>query len=313
MFTEDIIHASIGFRKIETIKKHLSTLYQPTIILDNSPANAILDAGDIATLPKLPCNTTPVPHPRSLLDVVHMDIVFGPEVSLGNIHYGLLFIDRYSRMTYIYPLQNLTSDIVKQLQAFFAHLGTHPKRLISDFDTKLIGGRAREFLNSLQIHVNAAPANCQDKNGLVERHWQTMIPMARNWLASVELPANFWYYAVKRAAEVCNYFPLQVSDGQWTMPLELAHCTKPDLRVLFKLFSVSAALQERHCYTKLGKFDAQSTPMNADGRCPNSNGLQFNNPANGTFVSSIDYKILPNVTSGSFFGLQYQPGVYLSH
>ena len=80
-------------------------------------------------------------------------------------------------------MHNLTSDIIKQLDAYFARLGILPKRLISDFDTKLIGGKARDHLNSLNIHVNAAPANRQDKNGLVERHWQTMVAMARNWLA----------------------------------------------------------------------------------------------------------------------------------
>jgi hypothetical protein len=34
-----------------------------------------------------------------------------------------------------------------------------------------------------------------------------VLAMARNWLASVQLPATFWYYAIRRAAEVCNYFP----------------------------------------------------------------------------------------------------------
>jgi hypothetical protein len=33
-----------------------------------------------------------------------------------------------------------------------------------------------------------------------------MVSMARNWLASAELPSTFWFYAVKRAAEVCNTF-----------------------------------------------------------------------------------------------------------
>jgi hypothetical protein len=40
---------------------------------------------------------------------------------------------------------------------------------------------------------------------------------------------------VKREAEVCNYFPFKLEDDTWTTPLELAHHTKPDLRVLFKL------------------------------------------------------------------------------
>jgi hypothetical protein len=126
-----------------------------------------------------------------------MDIVFRPEVAIGNIHYALLFSDRYSRMNYLYLLQNLFSEIPKQMEAFFAHIGHLPDRLISDFDLKLIGGKAREYLNSLLIHVNTAPAYRQDKNGLVERHWQTMVSMARNWLASSELPVSFWYFAVR--------------------------------------------------------------------------------------------------------------------
>jgi hypothetical protein len=132
--------------------------------------DAVLDKGDFATLRKTPRNTTPVPRPLSFGDVVHMDIVFGPEVALANVHYGLLFTDRFSHMTYLYPLQNLTSDIIKQLDAFFAHLGFLPKRLITDFDLKLIGGKSREYQNKLRIHVNAAPPLRQDCNGLAERH-----------------------------------------------------------------------------------------------------------------------------------------------
>jgi hypothetical protein len=94
-------------------------------------------------------------------------------------------------MNYIYPLQNLTSDIPRQMNAFFAHIGMLPKRLITDFDLKLIGCKARDHLNSLLIHINAAPAMRQDKNGLAEQHWQTMVSMARIWLASAELPATF--------------------------------------------------------------------------------------------------------------------------
>jgi hypothetical protein len=114
-------------------------------------------------------------------------------------------------MTYLYPLHNLTSGIPQQLETFFANIGVIPKRLISDFDLKLIGGKAREYFNSLLIHV--APSYRQDKNGLAECHWQTMVSMARNWLSSAELPSTFWYYAVKQATEICNYFPYQLKDG----------------------------------------------------------------------------------------------------
>jgi len=253
-YIEDFIRASVGFRRIDTMKKFLTSLYKDTISLDTLPPDAVLDAGDLATMRKSSWNTNPVPRPSLFGSIIHTDIVFGPDVALGNIHYALLFTDRFSRMTYLYPLQNLTADIRKQLQAFFAHLGFTPDRLITDFDTKLIGGKAWEYLNSLMIHVNAAPANLQDRNGLAERHWQTMTSMARNWLASAELPAKFWFFAVKRAAEICNYFPIRLEDGSWSTPLELAHKVKPDLRVLFKMFGLAAVRREQSGNQHPNKF-----------------------------------------------------------
>lgn len=183
IFSEDFIKSCVGFRKIDMLKCHFHTLYQPSIKLGNTPADVVLDPGNLATMKKKPQSTTLVVHPLYFADVIHMDIVFGLEISVGNIHYGLLFTDQYSRMTYLYPLHNLTTDIPKQLQAFFAHIGHPPKCLITDFDLKLIGGKARELLNNMLIHVNAAPSYRQDKNGLIWCHWQTIVSMGRNWLA----------------------------------------------------------------------------------------------------------------------------------
>jgi len=123
--------------------------------------------------------------------------------------------------------------------------------------------------------------------------------MARNWLASAELPPSFWFYAVRRAAEVCNYFPFKLEGGNFSTPFQLAHHEKPDLRLLFKPFCLAAARWECRGVDKLQKFDLQCIPMITLGRCPHSNGLLFFNPQNGTFVSSIDYTFQPNVTRGA--------------
>jgi len=48
---------------------------------------------------------------------------------------------RDSVLRHVSP-HGLTSDIPKQMQAFFAHIGSPPKHVISDFDLKLIGGKA---------------------------------------------------------------------------------------------------------------------------------------------------------------------------
>ncbi len=49
-FTEDFLRSSVGFRWIDTIKSHLATLYQNTIILDSSPPDAVLDLVDLCHL-----------------------------------------------------------------------------------------------------------------------------------------------------------------------------------------------------------------------------------------------------------------------
>ncbi len=85
-FSEDYIHASVGFHRIDTIKSHLKDLYQDTIHLDSNHPDAVLDKGDLATIQKCAQFTTPVFHPDNFGDVIHMDIIFGPDISIGNIH-----------------------------------------------------------------------------------------------------------------------------------------------------------------------------------------------------------------------------------
>jgi hypothetical protein len=104
---------------------------------------------------------------------------------------------------------------------------------------------------------------------------------------------------------------MKMEYGSFTTPFELVHKEKPDLMVLFKLFSLAAVCRECVGDDHLGKFDSQSVPMIAIGHCPNSNGLQFYNPVNNTFVSSIDYKLQFHETSGARFGLCYQPGTFI--
>jgi hypothetical protein len=125
--TEDYLRSCVGFQKVDTIKKYLSVLYHNTIKLDHTPADAVLDPGCFATLQKKNRNTTPVPRPSAFSDIIHVDIIFGPEVSVGNVHYGLICVDRHSHMTYIYSLQNLTTDIQKQLELFFSHIVMVPR------------------------------------------------------------------------------------------------------------------------------------------------------------------------------------------
>jgi hypothetical protein len=89
MMSEDFLHACVGFQRINTVKQHMNTLYSDTIKLSSIPADAVLDQGDLSMIQKSARNTAPVPWPNYFGEVMHMDIVFGPEISVGNIHYSL--------------------------------------------------------------------------------------------------------------------------------------------------------------------------------------------------------------------------------
>jgi hypothetical protein len=50
------------------------------------------------------------------------------------------------------------------------------------------------------------------------------------------------------------------------------------------MFGLTAVRREKVGDSSLNKFESQSIPMIAIGRCQQSNGLQFYNPVSSTFV-----------------------------
>ena len=71
--------------------------------------------------------------------------------------YSLLLVDKKSRYKLIYPLQNLTSDLLSQLQQFLIDVNGCCKAIRTDFDHKLIGGKVKAFLLDKGIDIDAAP------------------------------------------------------------------------------------------------------------------------------------------------------------
>ena len=97
----------------------------------------------------------------------------------------------------MYALKDLKDSIKDALSQFILDVGTKPKLLRTDFDKKLIGGKIKQFLREKHIRLEAAPPKRQHQNGLVERKWQSIISMARNWLTAELLPTKYWFFAIK--------------------------------------------------------------------------------------------------------------------
>jgi len=235
-FTIQQLSRYFGFR----LFKNWEILYvvcQPNFSLLKTSEN-FLELGQVANMRKAQSNKTPVERPVNYLEVVHCDINFGDCKSVDNgALYCLTLVDRATRHSWIYPLKSLHHDSLKStFQQWLIDCGGCPSRLYSDFDQKILDGPTASFLQDKNIILRGAPTGRQNKNGLVECARETATNMARAFITDMQMPKNFWYWALRQSIQVMNYIPCTVS-GISTTPHELVYGVKPDLRVLFRLFS----------------------------------------------------------------------------
>eukprot|EP00957_Ditylum_brightwellii_P011059 838470-Ditylum_brightwellii.AAC.1 len=58
---------------------------QPTLQITNTGCDPVRDHGEMATLPKMNCNTSPLPCPCSFGDTFHCDIIYSAGTAIGGV------------------------------------------------------------------------------------------------------------------------------------------------------------------------------------------------------------------------------------
>jgi deoxyuridine 5'-triphosphate nucleotidohydrolase len=309
--TKETLDRSLGFRRVNDFLKHMKTVSTPTLKIqkDQSPK---LDPGETASMKSSRRNTQPLEIPANIGDVWHLDIGFGPCPSIGGYKYTLMAVDRHSRYKLIYGLKNLKASLLEAMKSFLCDCGPKPKLIRTDFDYKIMGGKVGDLLKDQKITIQSSPPYRQHQNGLVERHWQEVVAMSRNWLTSSMLPSKFWYHAVKRAAEVCNILPTHHLKNI-TTPFEIMHKTKVDYRQLFPMFSVAYIKHVRDKGGDSNKWKSKSLKCIAVGQCDKSDGLLFYHPpSKQTFTCGEGYKFDTFSPSGPQFELPFDGNFTLS-
>ena len=305
---------AFGFRNIDNFVSNLKETSKDTFSFSTLDREPILDLGEVATINKNRESNNSVPLPDLPFDTIHTDIVYGSQTALGGIRYALFIIDRKTWHKYCYPLKSLKSDLLTKIKLFCSQIGRRPRKFFTDFDHKLCGRKVLEFLqndpNDPYV-VETAPPSHQDKNGLSERNWQSILRMLRGWLASSLLPTNFWYYALKRATEVSNYVPIRI-DNKLTTPYEMVYQEKPDLRNLFPMFSVGYVSELRDGSKDRLNMHSKTLRAIAVGRSDKSNCLLFYHPPTKQLLTSADFRLDENLAAGPAFGLTYDGGLYIN-
>jgi hypothetical protein len=186
-----------------------------------------------------------------------------------------------------------------------------PSRLYSDLDPKLLDGPTSDFLCGRSIALRGAPSSPQNQNGLVERAWETATNMAHAFITDMQMPKSFWYWSLCQSIQVMNYMPCHVT-GISTTPHKLVYGIKPDLRVLFWLFSTGYFRHSRDgTHHHSGISDSCSMQGIALDHCRKSDGMIFYSPHSKELYVSSDYKLDEGHHTPTVFNLNYDGGIII--
>ncbi len=304
--SQDALKQSIGFLNPAILQRNLNSLGTKSVRIQRLPQNPSIDPGEVASLSSSRrSNNIPTPS-RHYGDIWHMDIGYGPCTSVGGMKYTLLLIDKFSRYKFVYGLTNLTTSLHSAMKQFLVDCGTTPSLIRTDFDNKFLGGTISELLQEKQISVEAAPPYRQHQNGMVERHWQTIVNMARNWLTSACLPSSYWYFAVKRACEVTNLLPVK-KGKTYTTPFQLVYKQKADYRNLIPMFCLAYIKQPRMDGQAKNSWVSKTLKCILVGKCNQSDSLLFYHPPSKQLLSCADgYRLDTYSPSGPHFNQTYE-------
>jgi transposase InsO family protein len=178
---------------------------------------------------------------KAPLELVHADIC-GPTrtPSLNNKRYFLLFINDFSRMIWIYFLNN-KSDAFSVFLQFKALIekqsGCQIKTLRTDRGGEFIYMPFLDYCKENDIQRQLTVRYTPKQNGVAERKNRTIEEMARSMLKGKVLPNKFWAEVVNTAAYILNRSPTKAVINQ--SQFEAWHKRKLDVSHLKVFWSIA--------------------------------------------------------------------------
>lgn len=183
-------------------------------------------------------NKLPFPkksHTRAtqVLELVHTDLCGPmPTTSFSGAKYFLLFIDDFTRKTFVYFLKS-KNEVFEHFKTFKALVQNQTDRKIkvlrSDNGGEYINFKFQAFLKLHGIRHQTTVPHTPQQNGVAERANRTVMEKARCMLQDAGLDNKFWAEAVNTAVYLKNRTPTKAVMGftpeeKWTnKKVNLAH------------------------------------------------------------------------------------------
>uniref|UniRef100_A0A2N9FKJ8 Integrase catalytic domain-containing protein n=1 Tax=Fagus sylvatica TaxID=28930 RepID=A0A2N9FKJ8_FAGSY len=145
------------------------------------------------------------------LELIHSD-VWGPAPvnSSNGYKYYLLFVDDFSRFSWLYLLKH-KSDVLSIFKSFKAavenQFSTQIKFLRTDCGGEYTSNEFTAFCSSSGITHQLSCPHTPQQNGIVERKHRHIVECALTLLSHASLPITHWTYAVTTALHLINRLP----------------------------------------------------------------------------------------------------------
>jgi transposase InsO family protein len=172
----------------------------------------------------------PATRAKEPLELIHSDLCgpIDPTTYGGTKHYAL-FIDDFTRMTYIYPLKKKSSaSVLAKFKEFKAEVETPKtgkliKRLRTDGGGEYEKWMGIHLKGSGIIHETTAPYS-PDQNGVAERANRTTMERVKAIIAEFKLDKRLWMELAETVVYLKNRSP---TSAVTTTPYEMWHGNKP--------------------------------------------------------------------------------------
>jgi transposase InsO family protein len=185
------------------------------------------------------------------IELVHVDVC-GPmrTPSLNNRKYFIVFVDDYSRMTWVYFAKE-KSEVFSIFKKFKNQVekqsGNSLKILQTDRGGEFLSKEFDSFCEDFGIFRQLTASYTPQQNGVAERKNRSIVEMAKSMLKAKGIPNSFWAEAVHTAAYLLNRSPTSALQHQ--TPFEAWHGWRPKV-THFKIFGCIAYVhvpsQKRH-------------------------------------------------------------------
>lgn len=222
-------------------------------------------------------------------ELVHSDI-WGPAPvqSINGYKYFALFIDDFSRVTWLY-LMKLKSDLMSVFTDFHSivenQFSSKIHVLRSDNGSEYMSNAMQNYLSAHGIMHETSCVATPQQNGVAERKNRDLLEKTRSMMFQMNIPKFYWSHTVLSAAYIINRLPTRILNGK--SPWETLKNKKINLSHL-RVFGCTCFVRIQS--TRRDKFDPRAEKCIFLGYSSSQKGYKCYNPKTKKMIVSRDVK-----------------------